>query len=86
MLVLFEHLLLVIVLVLVCYLTFDEEPMVDVTDLNFVNVALLVISLLVVCIDNSRKSAAGINANADRQVFAYVAAQALIMIIYFFAI
>lgn len=67
-----EYLLLIVTSVLVVLLIGDEEPVFDLSDLNFFNVALLALCTLSVFFDNIQKSLSGQNANSDRQVFSYV--------------
>lgn len=82
----FEHVAFLVVLCLVLAFTADEEPILDLTDLNLLHVALLFIGIMVVSLDNMTKMKNGQATSGDRQVFTYVGFKSVAIISYFFSI
>lgn len=68
----FECIVFLIFSVFILWFLCDEEPVLDLSDLNLFHVILFTLSLASVLFDNIVKSYFGQNANSDRQVFLYV--------------
>jgi hypothetical protein len=64
----------------------DEEPVLDLTDLNAAHVLVFSASILIVAADNLVKMSRGQYANSDRQVYSYVGFKSNALIFYFFVI
>ena len=67
----FEGFIFLLIVVIVSFCLGDEEPVLDLSDLGFVHVGLLVISLLSIVFDNYSKANNGQYGAADRQTLTY---------------
>jgi hypothetical protein len=65
------------------YIFFDEEPMIDFSDVNGLHVSLFVLSILSVVAEDFIKSTLGQYVDLDRQVFFYSTFKFSSMVIYF---
>lgn len=73
---------LLISVILIVFVFFDEEPILDITDLNLYTVLVLLISMLSVIFDNSIKSMFGTIVSKDVTLWFYSSTTSVAIIIY----